>query len=178
MTLLDILTFSGRLHPLIVHLPIGFLLLATLFNLLAYTRRFRYLQQAVPITLLAGFAAAVLACIFGYLLSLRGDYDVAALGNHKVSGISLAAISGLLYFTTTPFFRRELPVPRQLFSVMLAGLVVLMSYSGHQGAGLTHGHDYLTMQVLLKQERPKPGRTEDALLFEDVIQPILQARCT
>ena len=177
MILLDILTFSGRLHPLIVHLPIGFLLLATLFNLLSYTRKFAYLKQAVPITLLAGFASAVLACIFGYLLSLRGDYDADALNNHKLSGISLAAISGLLYFTTTSFFRKEIPVPRPLFSILLICMLALVSYCGHQGAGLTHGHDYLTMQVLLKQERPKPDRVEDALLFEDVIQPILQAKC-
>lgn len=177
MTLLDIFTFSGHLHPLIVHLPIGFILLATLFNLLAYTKRFAYLKQAVPITLFMGFIAAVLACIFGYLLSLKGDYETDALSAHKLSGISLAAISGVLYFTTTKFFLKEIPVPRVLFSLLLTGLVVLMSYSGHQGAGLTHGSDYLTMQVLLHQERPKPLRVEDAVLFEDVVQPILQNKC-
>lgn len=177
MKLLDIFTFSGHLHPLIVHLPIGFILLATLFNLLSYAKRFSYLKQAVPVTLLAGFIAAVLACIFGYLLSLKGDYDTDALSKHKLSGISLAAIAGLLYFTTTKFFLKEIPLPRLLFSLLLTGLVVLMSYSGHQGASLTHGSDYLTMQVLLHQERMKPSRVEDALLFEDVIQPILQNKC-
>ncbi|WP_126248353.1 DUF2231 domain-containing protein [Chitinophaga rhizosphaerae] len=177
MILLDIFTFSGRLHPLIVHLPIGFILLALLFNLLSYSRNFGYLQQAVPLTLLTGFIAAVLAAVFGYLLSLKGDYDVDALNRHKVSGISLAAIAGLLYFSTTEFFLKEIPVPRPLFSALLTGLVVLMSYSGHQGAGLTHGHDYFTMQVLLKQERPKPANLESALLFEDVVQPILQTKC-
>lgn len=177
MKLLDIFTFSGHLHPLIVHLPIGFILLATLFNLLSYARRFSYLKQAVPITLLIGFIAAVLACIFGYLLSLKGDYDTDALSKHKLSGISLAAIAGVLYFTTTKFFLKEIPLPRPLFSLLLTGLVVLMSYSGHQGASLTHGNDYLTMQLLLHQERAKPSRVEDALLFEDVVQPILQNKC-
>ncbi|WP_423735982.1 DUF2231 domain-containing protein [Chitinophaga caseinilytica] len=177
MILLDIFTFSGRLHPLIVHLPIGFILLALLFNLLSYSRKFEYLKQAVPLTLLAGFVAAVSAAVFGYLLSLKGDYDADALNRHKVSGISLAAIAGLLYFSTTRFFLKEIPVPRPLFSALLTGLVVLMSYSGHQGAGLTHGHDYLTMQVLFKQERPKPANLENALLFEDVVLPVLQAKC-
>ncbi|SIN73982.1 c-type cytochrome domain-containing protein [Chitinophaga niabensis] len=177
MKLLDIFTFSGHLHPLIVHLPIGFILLATLFNLLSYAKRFAYLKQAVPITLLIGFIAAVLACIFGYLLSLKGDYDTDALSKHKLSGISLAAIAGLLYFTTTKFFLKEIPLPRPLFSLLLTGLVILMSYSGHQGASLTHGSDYLTMQVLLQKERVKPSSAEEALLFEDVIQPILQNKC-
>jgi uncharacterized membrane protein len=177
MKLLDIFTFSGHLHPLIVHLPIGFILLATFFNLLSYAKRFSYLKQAVPITLLIGFIAAVLACIFGYLLSLKGDYDTDALSKHKLSGISLAAIAGVLYFTTTKFFLKEIPLPGPLFSILLTGLVVLMSYSGHQGASLTHGSDYLSMQVLLHKERMKPSRAEDALLFEDVIQPILQNKC-
>ena len=177
MKLLDIFTFSGHLHPLIVHLPIGFILLATFFNLLSYAKRFGYLKQAVPITLLMGFIAAVLACIFGYLLSLKGDYDTDALSKHKLSGISLAAIAGMLYFITTKFFLKEIPLPRPLFSLLLTGLVVLMSYSGHQGASLTHGSDYLSMQVLLHKERMKPSRVEDALLFEDVIQPILQNKC-
>ncbi|WP_449436476.1 hypothetical protein [Pedobacter steynii] len=49
-----------------------------------------------------------------------------------------------------------------------------MSYSGHQGASLTHGNDYLTFQALMQQERKKPATVEQAILFEDVIQPILQ----
>lgn len=178
MILLDIFTFTGRMHPLVVHLPIGFLLLAVLFNLLGYVKKFAYLRQAVPLTLLVSFGAAVLACLFGYLLSLKGDYDQDTLTGHKLSGVLLAAVTGLLYFATTPFFLKEIPVPRVLFSVLLVGLVVLMSYSGHQGASLTHGNAYLSMQVLLHQERPKPQNVEDALLYEDVIQPILQAKCT
>jgi len=177
MILLDIFTFSGRLHPLIVHLPIGFILLATLFNILSYLQKYRYLRQSVPLILLIGFVAAVLACVFGYVLSLSGDYDRETLTHHKFSGITLTIICGLLYFSSTSIFRKYLHVGDKLFSALLLGLVVLMSYSGHQGASLTHGNDYLTFRTLMQQEREKPATVEQAMLFEDVVQPILQKKC-
>ena len=70
--LLDIVTFLGHLHPLVVHLPVGFLLLAFIFELASYIKKDLQLKQAIGFILLLGFIAAVLACIFGYLLSLNG----------------------------------------------------------------------------------------------------------
>lgn len=176
--LFDIFTFSGRLHPLIVHLPIGFIILATVFDLLSYIPRYQYLKQTIRLILLIGFIAAVLACVFGYVLSLSGDYDQDTLSNHKLSGILLAVICGLLYFFSANEFRKYLQVGGKVFSVLLVGVVVLMSYSGHQGASLTHGNDYLTFRSLMKQEREKPASVEQAMLYEDVINPILQNKCT
>src|SRR5690606_33838600 len=144
LMLLDIFTFTGRLHPLIVHLPIGFLLLAVRFDLLAYKPRYAYLRSAVPLTLLAGFAAAVLACLFGYLLSLSGDYDAATLGRHKLSGIFLAIAAGVLWVLTIPRVRTRLHLPLKAYSALLAGLLLLTGYAGHQGGSLTHGDDYLS----------------------------------
>lgn len=177
MIILDVFTFSGRLHPLIVHLPIGFILLATLFDVLSYLQKYRYLKQTVPLILLVGFIAAVMACMFGYLLSLSGEYDLETLRDHKFSGITLAIISGLLYCSATEMFREYLRLSDKLFSVLLIGLVILMSYSGHQGASLTHGNDYLSFRTLMHKEREKPATVEQAVLFEDVIQPILQNKC-
>ena len=81
MILLDIVTFLGRLHPLVVHLPIGFLVLGSVFNLLSYIPRYNVLKQAVSTALLSGFIFAVTACIFGYMLSLSGEYDADVLSN-------------------------------------------------------------------------------------------------
>src|SRR5260370_18779549 len=108
MQLLDILTFLGHLHPLIVHLPIGFLLVAALLNLLSYSKRYSHLGHAVPFILLAGFISAVLACIFGFLLSQTGDYDADLLEKHRIAGIALTVLSGLLYLLTKKIPARTL----------------------------------------------------------------------
>ncbi|WPU92272.1 c-type cytochrome domain-containing protein [Mucilaginibacter sabulilitoris] len=177
MILGNITEFSGHLHPLIVHLPIGFILLAAVFNILSYFKKYENLKPAVSVTLLIGFISAILACIFGYILSLSGDYDPATLTQHKFSGIMLAAISGLLYFISTDKVQKEVRIPGKLFSVLLVGLIGLMSYSGHQGASLTHGSDYLTMRTLMQEVRDKPASIESAMIYEDVVAPILQRKC-
>jgi len=177
MRLLDIPGFLGHLHPLVVHLPIGFLLLAMIFDLLSYHNRYAYLKTAVSFTLFAGFITAVASCIFGYLLSLSGEYDGDTLGNHKFSGIILTIIAGMLFFATTPKVKAFLEVPSRLFSLLFAGLAVLMAYTGHQGGSLTHGNTYLTLETLTQEQRKKPANAEDAMIFEDIVHPMLESRC-
>lgn len=178
MMLLDIALFSGRLHPLIVHLPIGFLLLATVFELFSYKKKYEHLKAAVSFTLLLGFIAAVLACIFGYILSLSGDYDGAILDNHKISGIALALISGLLFLISSKLLRINIQVKRSVFTALCVLTMVFMGYTGHQGGTLTHGAEYLSMEVLRQQQRAKPVSVEQAMIFEDIVHPILIQRCS
>jgi len=173
----SITTFSGHLHPLIVHLPIGFILLAAVFDVLSYRENYKNLKPAVSVALLTGFISAVLACLFGYVLSLSGDYDNGVLTVHKLSGITLAVLTGILYYLSTSRLRAEVHVPEKLFSVLLVGLIVLMSYSGHQGASLTHGKDYLSLQTLRQKVRDKPVSMQQAMIFEDVVAPILDSKC-
>lgn len=177
MILLDITTFLGRLHPLVVHLPIGFLLLAVLFEILSYFKKFDYLKPAVSLILLLGFVAAMLACILGYLLSLTGDYELPNLTNHTYSGIATALISGLLLLFHTKQFSSKISIPRWLISVVFVGLFFLMTYTGHLGGNLTHGSDYLSIKILQQREQKKPTSVEEAMLYEDVVQPMLIRRC-
>ena len=177
MTLGNITTFSGHLHPLVVHLPIGFIILAAILNVLSYNKKYENLKPAVSVTLFIGFVSAVLACLLGYILSISGDYDKTVLINHKLSGIALAIISGVLYYLSTEKVKLEVRIPQKLFSVLLISLIALMSYSGHQGASLTHGNEYISMRTLMQQVRDKPASIQSAMIFEDVVEPILQTKC-
>jgi hypothetical protein len=56
-------------------------------------------------------------------------------------------------------------------------LVCLVAYTGHQGGNLTHGSDYLSLETLTYHEREKPATAEEAMIFEDVILPMLERRC-
>jgi uncharacterized membrane protein len=177
MVLLDIAAFSGQLHPLIVHLPIGFLILAVLFELFSYAKKYEFLKSSVSITLLLGFIAAVFACIFGYVLSLSGDYDYKELNDHKIAGIALALGTGLLLLLGSVPIKKYIEVRRSVFSGLCIFIVALVSYTGHQGGRLTHGSEYLSVKVLLEQAREKPASVEQAMIFEDVVHSILIQRC-
>ena len=178
MTLLNLAQVFGRLHPLLVHLPIGFLLLGVLFELFSYVKKFEYLKLAVSFTLLLGFLSAALSCIFGYLLSLGGDYQVDVLSNHKISGISLAIVSGLLYGLSSGFINKRFAVKRSIFTTFCVFTMALMAYTGHQGGSLTHGSDYLSLELLTPEKRAKPIHIEEAMIFEDIVHPILIQRCS
>ena len=177
MILLDITTLIGHLHPVVVHLPIGFLALAILFELLSYFKKFEQLKIAIPITLLVGFITAVLSCIFGYLLSLGGEYEFSKINNHKIAGITLAVASGLLFISTTTVVKKLFSIPRVIFSSLCVVVLLIMIYTGHQGGSLTHGSDYLSIKLIDEPIRKKPISVAEALLFEEVVQPILIQRC-
>lgn len=163
---------------MIIHLPIGFLLLAIIFDAVSYHKNYAYLSRAVPFSLLIGFASAAVACVLGFMLSLNGDYDHQTLSNHKLSGISLTLIAGLLYAMTTALFKkRVISLSRRVFSGLCVATLLLLSYAGHQGANLTHGNNYITLETLLHEERDKPATVDEAMIFEDVVHPVLEKRC-
>jgi uncharacterized membrane protein len=61
---MDILIqFFGRFHPLVVHLPIGILFLAFLFECLSRFERFKQVESAVQPSLLLGSVFAIGAVI-------------------------------------------------------------------------------------------------------------------
>ncbi len=177
MILLDIPTFFGRLHPLVVHLPIGFLVLAALLDWASYWPTYKSVRAAVPLALGAGAASAVVACGLGWLLATTGDYAPALLDKHKYSGLALAGVTLLLFALTLPAVRAYVSLPKKVFSGAFVGVLGLMSYAGHQGGTLTHGSDYLSLSVLTETQRPKPTSLEQVFVFEDVVQPMLTRRC-
>lgn len=178
MILLDISTFLGRLHPLMVHLPIGFILLAGIFNWASYFPKYKQLSTASEFALLLGAMAGVAACLMGWLLSKTGDYDYNLLEAHKISGIVLTALSFVLYFFLSEKSQSLLSIPHRVQSFIYLGLVILMSYAGHQGGNLTHGTEYLSLATLTEKQREKPENMEAVLVYEDLVQPILKSKCT
>ena len=144
MLLLNITTLIGHLHPLLVHLPIGFILIAILLDVLAYRPAYAHFRPAVQTTLLLGFLAAAVSCGTGYLLSLSGDYAPQDLSLHQWGGWAVAGLSGVLYFFRAWILSTNAP---RIFSALLLLLGGLLLFTGHQGGSLTHGGDYLWLQA-------------------------------
>lgn len=144
----------GYFHPLLVHLPIGFLLLAILMDLLAYRSALVQYRAAVPSTLFLGFMAALLSCVTGYLLASSGDYDFTSLQMHQQAGWIVAGASGVLWLLSGVFFRKQSQAGSGWMTALLLALGGLIAYTGHQGGSLTHGSDYLSWRVANESEKP------------------------
>lgn len=172
----------GRFHPLLVHLPIGILLIALLFELLSRKARFRFLQPAVRVLLFSGAIAAVGSCITGYLLSLQDDYQEDILLWHLVMGITTAVISIGLFFIC----QSAVPLTRRIYHAGCVVLFCIISVTGHLGGSLTHGTSYVT-EVLPSpfkkwfsgsgDEARVIANVQDALVYADIIKPILEEKC-
>ncbi len=183
----DILLFLGRWHPLLVHLPIGMLVLAFCFALLSRKKGNAPLVTAIPTTLLLGACSATLASVSGYLLSLGGGYDAETLSLHQWLGIGTTLVSALCWWLyRTPVAKEKTRYPLRKFRfAFLTGMVALLCTAGHFGGTLTHGEGYLA-EALPAHTREwfgwQPDRiliddVQEAAVYEDIIQPIFKQRC-
>jgi uncharacterized membrane protein len=177
--LLSISEFIGHFHPLLVHLPIGILLIGIFLQWLSLKEKYKGIQEAVPVVFFCGMLAAILSCITGYILSTNDDYDKTLVNWHQWMGITVALVSVLLYFKIK---NPRLAVNNKMLSVIL---LLLIFITGHLGGSLTHGSDYLTKplaDVFGKDSVPnsiiKPiPNVQEAYVYSDVIKPIFQTKC-
>jgi uncharacterized membrane protein len=124
------LDFIGHLHPVIVHLPIGILLLGVLMMVYQHYRKVD-LRAPISFAFLVGSISAVLACIAGWILSNSGEYDALIVQKHQWTGIATATL-GLLAYLLKQY--------RKILAILLTLLIFI---TGHYGGTLTHGENYL-----------------------------------
>jgi uncharacterized membrane protein len=183
---LFIFPLIGRFHPLIVHLPIGFILFALI--LMYYPRKDKnMLLPTVQFALLLSTATAFLACITGITLYNQEGYAFETIQNHLILGIITALTCLTLYFLVKKYQSTSNPKIHVGSGILFLSLTV----TGHLGGNLTHGETYLTEvfpEVIQEtfgwkvEEQFEPlsldgEKWEEALFFDEVVQPILNQNC-
>ncbi|MGY6742341.1 MAG: DUF2231 domain-containing protein [Cecembia sp.] len=174
----DLITFIGRFHPVWVHLPIGFLVMAALFKIYVVLWSRQHLREAVSFSLLLGAISAFIASIFGFLLSQSGGYEGNILEIHRTAGWITVSLALLAWWVNKNEHRFS-----KLFNYsVMAFLLLTLFVTGHFGGSLTHGEDYLTAFAPFRGEKEDDiGRilyqVEDAEVFNDLIQPIFKNKC-
>ncbi|MEO0733013.1 MAG: c-type cytochrome domain-containing protein [Bacteroidota bacterium] len=175
--LADFGLFLGRFHPLLVHLPIGFLILAALLEWWPGDKA----RTAIRVSWVVGAVSAVAAAFCGWLLSEEsGGGDT--LFWHKWLGITVAALAVAGVFLTRRGGR----------AAKATGLVTvaLLGFAGHQGGNLTHGEKYLfehAPPLVQKIARHTPdstamrdwsrANTDSIQLYAAFLQPALEQSC-
>jgi uncharacterized membrane protein len=161
------LQVAGRLHPLVLHLPIGFLIFLAIMLFYRKQLEKNSFQQIVEIALLSTSFFASIAALFGFFLSLQDDYGSDALMRHKITGVMLSWFCYALVLVNSASGRRK--VVYALGSCTLVLLVV----AGHTGAILTHGQNFVFAPISTREELT----VDNASVYEFAVQPILDRKC-
>ncbi len=185
--LTDLQPFIGRFHPLLVHLPIGFLLLAGAVEILSRLKRFQGMGIARLMPALLGLCAVTTAAaiLTGTLLSWSGEYDPVIVGRHQQWGLMLGAVVVLASAAAWWRDRTPHPVADRLYTGVFVLALILLALTGHVGGSLTHGETYLTEHMpavpFLTSARASsptgPVDPSETPVFKTLVAPTLEARC-
>ncbi|HEY1056342.1 MAG TPA: DUF2231 domain-containing protein, partial [Emticicia sp.] len=188
-------SFFGRFHPLLVHLPIGFLIIVGVFEILKITGRLSISQDIIKVILLVSAISATFACIAGYFLSLEGGYNEEMLEEHKMQGIWLAVFCWIAWLAKNTWLNERVGINKVLYAPALILSLILMMVAGHHGGNLTHGETYLTdntpqpfrawlgmpekteKESESKATQPKIQNINEAMVYQDIIRPIFKQKC-
>ncbi len=174
--LLTITEFIGHLHPALVHLPIGILLIGLLLMWLSGKKKYNISPQVISIVLLIGAISAIVACITGYILSRSDDYNSSAVSWHMWMGISVAFISICLYMMVV-----NKPINKSSIIISIA-LCILIFVTGHLGGQITHGSNFLSFSLIRSADSisidAKPiTNVQEAKVYRDIVQPVFYKEC-
>lgn len=190
------ITVPGRLHPIILHLPIGFLIGALVLEV--FTGKKRRHSSAVTWLLWLSFLSAGVAALLGYFWAAGRSTLSDDLENHLWLGIAvpLGAFLTLLLKITADAREGKSPWPYRIALLLTVGV---LNGAGHIGGKLTHGDPVAeVMELYLGKTKSPPapateptaGTTQSTAPVAPVppaappdtvyaawIAPVLDARC-
>jgi uncharacterized membrane protein len=140
--------FFGRFHPVLVHLPIGLLVVVPVLELFGLISLWSHLQKSAGFILTLAAAGAVGATLAGWLLAWSGGYQGETVMNHLWGGIATSAASLYLVWARPAYLSRDSSALARLSYIpLLLTTVAAISWTSHQGSIITHGDDYLTKHM-------------------------------
>ncbi|MDN5202017.1 c-type cytochrome domain-containing protein [Fulvivirgaceae bacterium BMA10] len=155
----------GRMHPLMLHFPIVLVVALVLLQLFKKHLDPSSFEKINKFSLYLAAITTSLTTLMGFLLSHEESTISDLMQLHKWFGV---LINYLIYFLILVYNRRV------FYKILLyTGLIVLI-FTGHFGAGLTHGTGFLTEPIMKNR---KSEITEESALFEGFVQPILLSKC-
>ena len=168
------LQVAGRMHPLILHFPV---VLVILYALTAFIFSFNKentdnsYKSITDLLLLLAALSSVVTALAGLILSREEGYDAEALVWHKWGGVAVSLFTLGWYY-----FSKQLQA-KKIISFFISGIALSMIiFTGHQGAGITHGQNFL-LAPMLPEKKLRVISAEEAVAFADMVKPILEKKC-
>ncbi len=188
--------FLGPFHSVLLHFPIGFVVMAFLVDLFYLRSRSADAKRIVGLTLLFAVLSSVATIFLGLMRSDSAEYDAKVLLHHRNYGIAVGLLVVITLVLHWIAFRGGENAPprkgvRLGFRAFLLASMIVMVIAGHEGGNLTHGTNYLTKNAppFVKQlidEAPASApagqvsagaANEGERFFAEKVKPIFDAKC-
>ncbi len=189
--------FLGPFHSVLLHFPIGFVVMAFLVDLFYLRSRSTDARRIVGLTLVFAVLSSVATIFLGLMRSDSAEYDAKVLLHHRNYGIAVGFLVVITLVLHWMAFRGGENAPprkgvRLGFRAFLLASMIVMVIAGHEGGNLTHGTNYLTKNAPpfvkeLIDDAPASapaGQTgtgaanEGERFFAEKVKPIFDAKCT
>ncbi|MHA8104576.1 c-type cytochrome domain-containing protein [Aquirufa nivalisilvae] len=161
----------GRLHTLLLHFPIVLLLLAMFmefFRFQANLEENKTYLQITQLLILVGALSSGITVMMGIFLAKEPGYGGGDLYWHRWLGVGTYLFASLIYWIRS----------RSWYQVtwakcMSISMALMLALVGHFGGNLTHGGNFV-LEPLMKNQAVL---LEEAVVFQDLVQPILEKKC-
>ena len=153
--------FAGRLHPVILHLPITLILLLLPLSFYAANRKEKKnIASFFQLMLHCVALISTLTAITGFLLAAGGAYEADSLVIHKWLGVSIALLSHALTYLYNPLHTKPMA-----WNTLLALTILATIAGGHFGGTLTHGESFFSFSYNKKAVLANTSETEKIYPF-------------
>jgi hypothetical protein len=156
------------MHPVLLHLPIGLLLVLGLFHAIRKelpSEMFNNLQRLlVHLTSLT----CVLSALMGLFLSQEEGYVGDLVFWHKWSAVVLNFLVYGLMIAQEYWSHQKV-----LSGIILGSSIMLLLVAGHLGGELTHGENF----ILAPLQRKEMVVTAETPIYQALVYPIFENKC-
>lgn len=169
----------GRLHPLVVHFPIGIVALALGLEAINWKWSGSISAKGMKIILGLGVLSSLMAVLAGFFLYRSGEYGGDMVRQHFWGAVLLSILLLGTYWAKGKADTSQENMWNQMYFCLLVGANLLLVYTGHLGGTLTHGEGFLTswMPDLRPPAPIEQKAREDLLVFEDLVLPVFEQNC-
>ena len=165
------LKLTGNLHPVLLHLPISFIILLIPISIFINNSKH---QEAYLFNLFLHYTAlfATITALLGLLAASSNDYDKELLIKHKWLSIATALLTHILIY-----IYQYTSHDKKVWSFAVVITAITMIIGSHFGGSLTHGEGYLDFNSSEDKSAAFKPLTDSTLIYDDVVNAILTNKC-